>query len=165
MIHLRAIYWFKKKPKSLTSLLAEVVETGPMGVHICSLWSLDQDQVKIMTKMSSLMKSQIIDYELLVCEYGLRAKGLHVPRWYSQNSVWSKSREFSCGFLSQVWILQVLGLSRGFLPHTRMEEQPWFLFTFSTLIILYLRGKNDCCTYPKRRQYKHKFPTTSSRKR
>jgi hypothetical protein len=48
----------------------------------------------------------------------------------------------SYGFLSQVWILQVLGLGRGFLPHTRMEEQPWFLFTFSTLIILSLLAAN-----------------------
>jgi hypothetical protein len=34
--------------------------------------SFDHDKVKIMTKMSSLMKSRIIDYELPVCEYGLR---------------------------------------------------------------------------------------------
>jgi hypothetical protein len=44
------------------------------GVHICSSWSFDRDEVKIMTKMLSLMKSLIIDYKLSVCEYGLCAQ-------------------------------------------------------------------------------------------
>ncbi len=56
----------KKNP---LTLLAELVGTGPMRFHTCSLPSFDLDEVKIM--MSSLMKIKIIEYEHCVSDYGL----------------------------------------------------------------------------------------------
>jgi hypothetical protein len=45
-----------------------------MRTLICSPGLFDQDRIKIMMKMSSLMKFRIIDHELCVCEYGLSAR-------------------------------------------------------------------------------------------
>jgi hypothetical protein len=55
------------------TLLAELIEAGPMRAQICSTGWFDQDKIKITMKMSSLMKFQIIDHELGVCEYSFWA--------------------------------------------------------------------------------------------
>jgi hypothetical protein len=47
-----------------------------MRALICSTLLVDQDKIQITMKMSSLMKFRIIDYELCVCEYGLRAQSV-----------------------------------------------------------------------------------------
>jgi hypothetical protein len=42
-----------------------------MRLQFFSSWLFDPDELKITMKMSSLLKSRIIDHELCVCEYGL----------------------------------------------------------------------------------------------
>jgi hypothetical protein len=73
-MHLRAIYWFLSLLNIYFTLLAELIETGPMRALICSMGLFDQDKIQITMKMSSLMKFRIIDHELPVCEYGLRTQ-------------------------------------------------------------------------------------------
>ncbi len=52
--------------------MAEFVNAGPTKVQICSSWLPDRDEMKITMKMSSFLKTRIIDHELCVCEYGFR---------------------------------------------------------------------------------------------
>ena len=70
-MHLRAIYWFLSLLNIYFTLLAELIETGPMRALICETGLFDQDKIQITMKISSLMTFQIIDHELCVCEYGL----------------------------------------------------------------------------------------------
>jgi hypothetical protein len=70
-MHLRAIYWFLSPLNIYFTLLAELIEAGPMRALICSTGLFDQDKIQIMMKRSSLMKFRIIHHELCVCEYGL----------------------------------------------------------------------------------------------
>ncbi len=84
-----AIYWCLLN-KNLLVLLAEIEEkrevaqpeSWPMKEDICSKWTFDRDEVKIIMKISSLVKLRIVDYEICVCEYGLQCQPLmHAQKW------------------------------------------------------------------------------------
>jgi hypothetical protein len=77
-MHLRAMYWFLSLLNIYFTLLAKLIETGPMRALICSTGLFDQDKIQITMKMSSLMKFRIIDHKLCVCEYGLWQKSPRV---------------------------------------------------------------------------------------
>jgi hypothetical protein len=81
-MHLRAIYWFLSLLNIYFTILAELIETGPMRALICETGLFYQDKIQIMMKMSSLMKFRIIDHELCVCEYGLRAQSSRLGAGY-----------------------------------------------------------------------------------
>jgi hypothetical protein len=90
-MHLRAIYWFLSLLNIYFTLLTELIETGPMRALICSTGLFDQDKIPITMKMSSLMKFRIIDHELRVCEYSLRADILHIQYMYISFTVQHKA--------------------------------------------------------------------------
>jgi hypothetical protein len=65
---------FFLEQKFVDPLLAQLVYNEPMRAQVRSSLSFNREEVKIIIKRSSLLKSQITDNTLLVCEYGLNEK-------------------------------------------------------------------------------------------